>query len=71
MSKDVPLFTEVVQPDPPLPPPHTHTYVAAVACLQRMKSNLPCRLAMQEHLKRRDRLPGVVPFQSLPWPREQ
>ena len=74
MCEDVPLFTEVVQPDPPPPPPphtHTHTYVAAAACLQRMNSNLPCRLAMHEHLKRQGRLPGVFPFQSLPWPREQ
>ena len=70
MCEDVPLFTEVVQPDPPsLPPPHT--YVAAAACLQRMNSNFPCRFVVHEHLKRRDRLPGVFPFQSLPWPREQ
>ena len=29
MCEDVPLFTEVVQPDPPYPPPppHTHTHV--------------------------------------------
>ena len=27
MCEDVPLFAEVVQPDPPLPPPPPHTHV--------------------------------------------
>ena len=27
MCEDVPLFTEVVQPDPLSPPPHTHAHV--------------------------------------------